>query len=159
VSRSPIRGLTAAALITLAVAGTAAGSTTGESEDLVLTSVHRGDHDYSDYTFGVAASPVAGLYPGEHGQVRLSFTNPYPYAIRIYRTQAELVSTSRRGCRPVRANLEVRAFQGHLPFTVPAKARINAGSFEVRMPNSVSDACQATTFTLWISGKAAKAGR
>jgi hypothetical protein len=151
--------LTAAAVTALAVVSAAGGSTPTPTQDLTLTSSHRAGHGYPDYSFGIAAASVGGLYPGARNQVRLSFTNPYPYAIRVYAARAAVAGTSRRGCRPTRSNLEVRSYTGRLPFTVPARTSVRTGGFEVHMPNSVSNDCQATTFTLRITGEAAKAGR
>ncbi|RAK32811.1 hypothetical protein B0I29_113106 [Actinoplanes lutulentus] len=114
---------------------------------------------HSALTFDVSSTPVKDLYPGARKRTKLTVTNPYPFPIEVRSLEARLASTSKRSCRVIAANLQVGQHLGKLPLTVPAGKKKAAGEFELRMPNSVADDCQRTTFRLRITASARKAGR
>jgi hypothetical protein len=128
--------------------------------DMVLTS-WRGaaTESRANYQFEIKASSVKGLHPGSRAHVALRIENPYPFDLRVFSLKGELVGTSRRGCRPTGTNLEVRPYRGTLPLAVRGRREVSAGYLDLHMPNTVVDACQRTTFTIRISGLAAKASR
>ncbi|MCM4077026.1 hypothetical protein [Paractinoplanes hotanensis] len=137
------------------LAGIGPGSTPPE-QDIALTTWHGGQ---SDYRFDIRASSVRGLYPGAKKPIDLTLVNSYPFPLKVSAIEGKLAGTSRRGCRPTSSNLTVGRFGSKLPLTLRPGTRTKVGSINVRMPNSVVDACQRTTFTIQITGRAAKAGR
>jgi hypothetical protein len=118
-----------------------------------------GSDQHRDIAFGIDAPPVQGLYPGAVKSFKLVVSNPYAYDLRITGIWASLRSTSRRGCAPLSTNLAIRPYSGppSLPLVVPAHRRRAAGSIAVYMPNTVSDACQRTTFSIQFQGSGTKA--
>jgi hypothetical protein len=128
------------------------------SEENVVLAGNSGGHD-NRYSFDIKASSVRGLYPGATRPINLVFTNSYGFPLRLTSVTGELVSSSKRGCRPTASNLKVSPYRGGLPLTVPAKGRATAGHLDVRMPNSVVDACQRAEFTIRITGSATQATR
>ncbi|HWS38190.1 MAG TPA: hypothetical protein VN408_36320 [Actinoplanes sp.] len=128
-----------------------AGSPTEASEiDLART---------SSLTFAVRGSSVNDLNPGSIRHIRVSITNPYPFAIRVHRIEARVTGSSKWRCRPSANNLRIGPYTGSLPLIVPARERKTAREFEVRMPESVDNACQRTTFRLAFTAQATRVGR
>lgn len=146
------RRLAAAAAVILGATTLGSGGPAAE-QDLVLTTTQ------GAYGFTISGSAVTGLYPGATRRIDLTFSNPYLTPLRVRSVAGKLISTSKRGCRSTSANLEVLGYAGRLPVTVLPRSRKSAGHLDVRMPNSVSDACQNATFTVQFSGEATKAGR
>jgi hypothetical protein len=119
-----------------------------------------GSHESTGtHRFDIRASSVRGLYPGAKRQIDLAFANSNPFPLRVASIKGELTSSSKRGCRPVPTNLIVTPYGGRLPLTIPSQGRVNAGHLDVRMPNTVVEACQRATFTVRIIGYATKASR
>jgi hypothetical protein len=136
----------------------AAGSHIGD-QDLVLVASRAPSKGKEHYSFVISGSSTKPLYPGVMRRIKLTFSNPYPSAIRLDAVTGRIVSTSRRRCAPTRINLEVRKYQGQLPVTVAPKSRRSAGYVELHMPNSVANACQGATFRIAFAGEATKAAR
>lgn len=128
------------------------------SEENIVLVGDRAEQD-TGYHFDIKPSSVRGLYPGATRPINLVFTNSYAFPLRVTSIKGELVSSSKRGCRPTASNLKVSPYSGRLPLTVPPQSRVDAGHLDVRMPNSVVDACQRAEFTIRITGYATKAAR
>ncbi|MBM2622493.1 hypothetical protein JIG36_44030 [Actinoplanes sp. LDG1-06] len=149
-------GAAAAILSSALLAGIGPGS--GPTErDIALSGWHGGSS--GSYDFDIKATSVRGLYPGARKPIELTFVNPYPFALRVTSIEGRLVDASRRGCRPTSSNLIVGQFDGKLPLTLQAGSRTKVGRIPLRMPNTVADACQRTTFTIRIAGRATKVSR
>ena len=112
-------------------------------------------------TFTIGAATVTGLYPGSHKDLQLVVANPYNFDIKITALAATLVATSTATCSVSPANLAVSAYAGPpaLPLVVPGNRSIPAGAIPLTMPNTVANGCQNATFTLQLSGTAAKANQ
>jgi hypothetical protein len=137
---------------TLGPAGPANG------QDMVLTT-SQGKEPGAGYGFHITGTAVSGLSPGATLRIDLTFENQYLTAIEVRSVTGRLVSTSKRGCRPTPANLQVLPYAGRLPTTVLPRSRKSAGHVDVRMPNSVANACQNATFKIELTGAATKVGR
>ena len=145
------------AIATSALAGGAVSGTRAPGQGIVLTGGH-GDSQRG-YQFDLKASSVRGLYPGATKHIDLTFVNSYAFALRVTSVKGELVGSSKRGCRAVSSNLKVAKYGGRLPLTIPARSRKSAGRLDIRMPNTVVNACQSATFTIRVTGIAIKATR
>jgi hypothetical protein len=109
---------------------------------------------------GVTGASVSGLYPGVKREVQVAVRNPYGFPIQVTDASAQLVATSRKGCKVTYANLTVGRYAGKpaLPARIPAGQQAKLGYLPIWMPAaSVSDACQGATFTLRLSASARKA--
>ena len=149
-----------AAVAATAVAGAAAlgvalrlNSSADQELELVAANGNAG------YTFTVRATPVEDLYPGAVRRLRLTLTNPYAFDLQITGVHAEVVSTSRPGCAPVAANLEVRPYTGSFPVRVGAQDSEQGGAVPLHMPNSVANDCQRATFSIVLHADASRAER
>jgi hypothetical protein len=160
-----IRGViraTAAPLVaglTLAAALTAGQpSPAGDGEPIVLT----GHSSGMPGRWAIAGGPVTGLAPGTSRTLRLRVTNPHPYDLRVERVHVTLTPgawTGHRRCANTTDNLVVSRWLGR-PFALEARATVTVPtSWQVRMPMSVSAACQGATFPLTYTGYATKAAR
>jgi hypothetical protein len=154
------RWRTAAFLATLACAAITGSSGIPVSADpttMVLTG--RGHTGYGPHAFVMNGSSVTGLYPGTVRNVGLRLVNPYGFDLRVETVRGLVVASSRRGCRPIAANLVARSYVGTLPVIVPAHGEKKAGSIPIHMPTKASAACEKTTFTIRLIGSATKARR
>ncbi|MDR6325232.1 hypothetical protein [Actinoplanes couchii] len=97
---------------------------------------------------------MSDLIPGSVRRTTVTISNPYPFAITVRRIEARVAGSSRWRCRPTGTNLRIGPYLGRLPLWVPARGRATAGEFEVRMPDTVADACQRTTFRLAFTARA-----
>lgn len=111
------------------------------------------------YSFTVRATPVDDLYPGAVRRLRLVLTNPYTFDLHVTGVRADLVATSKPGCAPIAANLEVQPYTGRFPVRVPARDSARAGAIPLHMPNSVSNACQDATFSIVLNADATRTGQ
>ncbi|GGN17285.1 hypothetical protein FHR83_005005 [Actinoplanes campanulatus] len=150
ISRRPVRRLMAAGAA-VACVWAAAGSRSDASTIGVA--------DRGIYVFSVNGTSMEGLHPGAVRRTRVTVTNPYPFRIAVRHVEARVAGSSRRHCKPTATNLAVGSYLGSLPLTVPAHGRKAAGKFEVRMPNTVADACQKATFRLTFTATADRVGR
>lgn len=153
-------GAAGAAIATAAGLAIAGGSTAQQAPpagEMTLTSAHRATPAHVAFT--VIGEPVKGIYPGVTKDIRLTLSNPYGFDLRIQALRGEVVSSSKRACRPGRATLLARKYTGPLPVTVPAQSRRSVGSIPVFMPADASINCRKTTFTILLVGTATKAGR
>jgi hypothetical protein len=149
--------LAAVAIATSALVGSTVSGTKTPEQNIVLTGGRDSSRD--GYHFDIKASSVRGLYPGATKHIDLTIVNSYSFPLRITSVRGRLVDTSKSGCRAVASNLKVAAYGGQLPLTIPAKSRKSAGRIDVRMPNTVVDACQRATFSIRVAGSATKAAR
>jgi hypothetical protein len=126
-----------------------------------ISLVGRPEHGYSPGHpgFQVRTSSAGLLYPGTTRKISVIVINPNPFPIAVRTIQGRLASTSRAGCKPIAANLQVRPYPGRLPLVVRAFSRRDAVPLEVYMPNSVVDACQRARFVIHIDSNAARADR
>jgi hypothetical protein len=113
----------------------------------------------STFTFAVSGTDVRDLHPGAARRVRVTVTNPYSFPIKVHRVEARLAQTSQRRCKPIAANLTVGSYRGGLPVIVTAHKRTVAGEFEVRMPNTVAEACKNVKFELEFTARAGRVSR
>jgi hypothetical protein len=147
-----VAGLTLAAALT---AGQQSPSG-GDGELMVLT----GQSGGTPGRWTIAGGPVTGLAPGTSRTLRLRVTNPYRYDIRVERVHVTLTPNGRTGhprCANTTDNLVVSRWLGK-PFVLKARATVTVPtSWQVRMPMSVSAACQGATFPLTYTGYATKA--
>ena len=111
------------------------------------------------FSFEVSGSALKDLHPGAVRRTRVTIANPYPFPITVHQVNVRVAGSSRWRCEPTAANLKVGPYRGSLPLVVAAQGRKTGGEFEVTMPNTVSDACQRTTFRLAFTAKASKAAR
>jgi hypothetical protein len=155
--RATAAAATAISTITVLGAGTPSADAAGQT--IILAASHRNGGGYGPYAFGIVASSAKSLYPGAVRRIDLTFLNPYPGPLRISAVAGALAATSKRACRPTATNLRVSAYHGALPLTVASRSRKAAGYIELRMPNSVADACQSVTFYLEFTGTASEVGR
>jgi hypothetical protein len=139
-----------------AVALVTGGGAEANATDTDIVLKHGG---YHDIRFEIAGTSVRGLYPGAVRKVTLTFTNPTHSALRVQAVKGTLISTSKVGCAPSPANLEVGRYSERLPMLLLPKSRRNAGHVAIRMPNSVGDACQNVKFIIRITGHATTVGR
>ena len=116
-------------------------------------------HEARAGAFEVRVSSAGKLYPGATWRLGLTIINPNPFPIAVRTIKGRLASTSRAGCRPISANLEIRPYGGRLPLVVRGRSRRDAGRLEIHMPNTVVDACQRARFVIHIESNATKAGR
>lgn len=145
-----------AALASAAALG--AGLRSGGTADQAMTLV-AGQQTTSGYAFTVRAAPVDGLYPGADRRLVLTMTNPYDFDLVVTDVRAALVATTKPGCAPVPANLTVGAYAGDLPVRIGAGDDRMTGTFGLRMPNTVADACQQAVFSLTVHADAARDSR
>lgn len=115
--------------------------------------------DSGEYSFTVRATGVDDLYPGAVRRLRLVLTNPFTFDLHVTGVRADLVGTSKPGCAPIPANLEVQAYTGQFPVRVRARDSAVAGAVPLRMPNTVSNDCQDATFSIVLSADATRTGR
>ncbi|BEL10087.1 hypothetical protein Q0Z83_082780 [Actinoplanes sichuanensis] len=111
---------------------------------------------------GVSGTAVTGLYPGNKGKLTVVVKNPYRFPVSITAVSANLVATSRPGCKATYANLTIGRYAGRpaLPARIAAGKQVSLGYLPVWMPaKTVADACQGATFTLRLNATARKAGR
>ncbi|WP_433792075.1 hypothetical protein [Actinoplanes sp. CA-252034] len=118
-----------------------------------------GSADRTAFAFTVSGTVMRDLHPGAVRRTRVTVANPYPFPIKVRSIEARVMSTSQRRCRPTPANLGVGSYRGALPLTVPAHGRRTGGDFEVRMPNTVAEACKNTTFELEFTARAGRVSR
>jgi hypothetical protein len=109
--------------------------------------------------FEIRASPAGQLYPGATRKLGLTIINPNPFPIEVRTIKGRLASTSRAGCQPIPANLEIRPYDGRLPLVVRGLSRRDAGQLAIHMPNTVVDGCQRARFVIHINSSATKADR
>ncbi|GAB1643013.1 hypothetical protein [Krasilnikovia sp. MM14-A1259] len=147
----------AAAVVGAAALGVALRDDDAGVQAMTLTAVQGPAQDAGHYTFTVRAAPVDGLVPGTDRRLVLTLDNPYDFDLLVTDLRADLVATSRVGCAPVPANLEVRRYTGELPVRVDAGDSREAGSVPLHMPNTVVDACQRATFTIALDASATRA--
>jgi hypothetical protein len=107
----------------------------------------------------VSGTAVGNLHPGAVRRIHLSFTNPNRFPIQVIAAKGEVIAASKRGCKAKPANLEIQKYRGSLPLVLPSKSHRSGGYVEVRMPNSVSPACQLAVFSIRLTGTATKASR
>jgi hypothetical protein len=136
---------------TVACVWVAAGSRTEASE---VDLAHR-----AAFAFTVSGTAMKGLHPGAVRRTRVTVVNPYPFPIKVRLIEARVMSTSQRHCRPIAANLAIEPYLGSLPLTVIAHGRRIGGEFEVRMPNTVAEACKNVTFTVEFTAEASRVSR
>jgi hypothetical protein len=148
------RHLTAAAA-TAAVGLLLAGSAPADDNNVALATWHGGRPRQME----IGASAVRDMFPGATKTMHLSVRNPNRFAIRLSGIRGVVLASSKPGCRPVPANLEVLRYRGRLPLIIRGGERRDLGGIAVRMPNSVVDACQRARFTIRIFGEAAQASR
>jgi hypothetical protein len=129
----------------------------GIDREMILTTGYA--NGYGPWGFDVTANAVKGLYPGASKRIGLTLRNPGRAPIQVYEVKGKLISTSKRGCTASQTNLEVKAYDGHLPITVLPWSRQSAGYLSLHMPNTVAEACQRASFIIRITGHATKAGR
>jgi hypothetical protein len=150
-----VAGLTLAAALTAGQPSAPGGS---DGELIVLTGPSGG----LPGRWAIAGGPVTGLAPGTSRTLRLRVTNPHPYDLRVERVHVTLTPgawTGHRRCANSTDNLVVSRWLGR-PFVVKARASVTVPtSWRVRMPMSVSAACQGATFPLTYTGYATKAAR
>jgi hypothetical protein len=108
----------------------------------------------------VEGKAVNGMYPGATKQVKLTVVNPYDFHLRLQSLGGKIAKTSRRGCAPTAANLEVRGYSGTLPVDIRPRSRTAlAGGIPVMMPRSATAECADVKFFLTLSGIGAKVSR
>jgi hypothetical protein len=73
--------------------------------------------------------------------------------------RGEVVSSSKRKCQAVPANLIARSYTGKLPLLIPPRSKIDAKSIPLYMPPGASQTCSGATFTIQLRGTATKAYR
>jgi hypothetical protein len=111
----------------------------------MLASVHR---------FTLRAVPVRGLYPGASRPLQVKVTNGYAYRIKVPPLKARtLTATNRQGCVGTAANLVATASRRAI--TIPAHASRTV-VVTVRMPATVANGCQGTTFRISLTGRATR---
>lgn len=111
------------------------------------------------FTFEVSGTSMKDLHPGAVRRTRVTIANPYPFPITVQKVKARVSDSSKWRCKPTPENLIIGSYLGGLPLVVPAHGRESAGEFEVRMPNTVADACQKTTFRLAFAAEATRVKR
>lgn len=94
---------------------------------------------------------VNGLYPGLAKPMRLTVTNPNPFAIRLARVRVKVRSTT-VGCSA--SAIKVRPYAGHKKIGPHRRAWITTS---IRVLPTIANACQGTKFRLLYSGNAVKA--
>jgi hypothetical protein len=159
VSKWRLAVATAVSLAGSLLLGSATPSTAPPGETISL--VGWPEHGYSPghAGFQVRTSSTGLLYPGTTRKISVTIINSNPFPIVVRTIQGRLASTSRPGCKPIAANLQIRPYSGRLPLVVRPFGRRDAGQLEVHMPNSVVDACQRARFDIHIDSKATRADR
>lgn len=113
-------------------------------------------------TVTLSSVTVGPLYPGKEVIVPITARNPNADAIKLRRLTASLKAASNKaGCSGSSANLRItRQYSGPI-VKVGAKKSLKIGTranaVKVRMPNSVSNACQGATFTLLFKAEVDRA--
>ena len=102
--------------------------------------------------FKVALGTVSGLYPGKKQRLRVTFSNPLAYPIRI--GTATPTATSPSGC-PIDTSLRLRTRTFTHLVIRPNKSERK--SLRFGMLKSATDACQNATFTITVSVTAVRA--
>jgi hypothetical protein len=153
---------TVGTLAAFTLAASAGVQDVSASESMVITGAHGDMRGYDDrQPFGIAMGGKApkGLYPGVVREMKLTLRNPYDFALSVKSLRGEVVASSKRKCKPVAANLVVRAYTGKLPVVIPPRGKVDAKSIPLHMPPAASQACAGAVFTIRLSGTATKAYR
>jgi hypothetical protein len=154
--------LVAGLALTAVLAAQRPPATSTNGDDLIMLSGRSGTAQEGAGDWSITGTPVNGLTPGASSRLQLRVTNPHPYDIQVLRVHVTLTPgawTGRDGCRNTTANLVVSRWLGR-PFLLRAHRTITVPStYQVRMPMTVSAACQGATFPLTYTGYATKAAR
>ncbi|MEU8229375.1 hypothetical protein AB0C12_07190 [Actinoplanes sp. NPDC048967] len=147
--------------ITAALAVSIAGGPGRPATDTIeLVSRDRAhDHPSEPFAIMVKGRPMKHLYPGITRELQLTLRNPYDFALSVKSLRADVVSSSKRRCKPVPANLVARAYTGKLPLLIPPRSRTDAKTIPLTMPPGAAQACSGATFTIQLRGTATKAYR
>lgn len=131
------------------------------SPEGLIVAASTGDAGYGSRPFAIIVhgKPVKGLYPGAVRDFALDLQNPYPFELKIQSLRGEVISSSRRRCRPGAGTIAALPYVGKLPLTVPARSRKAVGRIPVTMATNAPAACQNLTFTVQLTGTATKASR
>jgi hypothetical protein len=89
----------------------------------------------------------------------LMLKNTYGFGLSVNRLRAEVVSTSKRKCKPDAKNLQAKAYVGRLPLIIPARGSTKAGIIPLFMPPGANQACESAVFTIRLNGTATKVSR
>jgi hypothetical protein len=153
--------LVAGLALTAALAAQRPPATTSGGEMIMLSGRSGTTQDGAGH-WSITGTPVTGLAPGRSRTLQLRVTNPHPYDIQVLRVHVTLTPgawTGSDGCLNTTANLVVSRWLGR-PFLLRAHRTVTVPStYQVRMPMSVSAACQGATFPLTYTGYATKAAR
>ncbi|MFI5916383.1 hypothetical protein [Dactylosporangium sp. NPDC051541] len=109
----------------------------------------------------IEAPPVRGLYPGAVKSLAIVVSNVGRTDVRISDVSGRVTRTSRAGCAPTPQNLVVRRWEspGQSGLVIKAHEHRATGSLPLFMPNTVSNACQNTTFTITLLATGSQVGR
>jgi hypothetical protein len=153
------KSIVAIAVSGLAFSGIALGVAFPDDETIILVSSRNVAYagQAASYSFGISAQQIPRLYPGVMRMTTLSITNPYHFSMQVTQLQAEVVSSSRRACKPTRNNVIVGRYTGRLPLTVPRFGTRAIEAIPVSMPRNASPECARTTFTIRLVGAATRA--
>jgi hypothetical protein len=150
-------GATLTAALAASIAGGPAEPATDTIELVSRDRVH--DRRSEPFAITVRGRPMKHLYPGITRELQLTLRNPYDFTLSVKSLLAEVVSSSKRGCKPVPANLVARSYTGKLPLLIPPRSRTDAKTIPVTMPSGADQACSGATFTIQLRGTATKAYR
>lgn len=126
---------------------------------IVAAATRESGYGTRPFAITVQGKPVKRLYPGAVRNLHLHLQNPYPFELKIRSLRGEVVSSSRRRCRPGSQTIAALPYVGELPLTVPARGRKTVGHIPVTMAPNAPAACQDLTFTVQLTGTATKASR
>jgi hypothetical protein len=146
----------AAAAVGLLIAATADNGQDPADDTIALVGNRGQATGYGPLPFTLKGKSVDKLYPGATRNIALVLTNPYSYPLKVTALNGDVVSSSRKRCKPVSANIRVRSFTGRLPVVVPPFSKASVNSIPVSMPSGASADCADTTFTLRLSGTATR---
>ena len=150
-------GAACTAALTASIAG---GPARPATDTIELVSRDRVQANPSEpFAITVKGRPMKHLYPGITRELQLTLRNPYDFALSVKSLRADVVSTSKRRCRPVPANLVARTYTGKLPLLIPPRSRTDAKTIPLTMPSGAAQACSGATFTIQLRGTATKAYR
>jgi uncharacterized protein (DUF2126 family) len=149
----------ATALTGLAVATVYAVPSGPGDGDMVVTASTgtMPENGSTPFEIKVNGKQVKNLYPGASKPLPLKLSNPYRFDIVVTAIRADIVSTSRKACKPGPATVTTEPYLGTLPVTIKARKTTAAGFIPVVMAPNAPAACAKVFFKMRLVGTARKA--